>query len=343
MAPREAAGARRPAQRETLELEIQVAGARRFFDSGSSRRPRRRGPVLGLIGTALDLTERRRDEQQHAADDARAHPPLEEPARGDPGDGAQDREHCSATSTASSADFSARLRAMAAAQDLLVSQSWHGRRPRGADPRHARPDVAPDASRSASPARRSCSRPTRRRTSASPSTSSTTNASKLRRALGRRRPSSRSSGRTWTARCGSAGSERRWPAGRRAADRSGFGRILLERLVGTTLTARSRSTSAAGPGLPDRVPRLRPDRRLTPRRQSLRASSRSPRSAARARAPAPRAPPPRARSRARSPSPRADSHAVAGKLPRRAVAREPRHSRRRNRPRGRACGRARSS
>ncbi len=110
---------------EKEEIEVEVAGSQRFFDLRLEARTDDDGKVEGIVGTALDLTQHRRDEQRmrlmmreltHRSKNLLA--VIQAMAR----------------KTASLSDdidtfisaFSSRLRAMAAAHDLLVSQSWHG-------------------------------------------------------------------------------------------------------------------------------------------------------------------------------------------------------------------------
>jgi two-component sensor histidine kinase len=110
---------------EQVALELEIAGLGRFYDLRLEARSNDDGTVTGIVGTALDLTQHRRDEQRmrlmmreltHRSKNLLA--VIQAMAR----------------KTASLSDdvdgfiaaFSARLRAMAAAHDLLVSQSWHG-------------------------------------------------------------------------------------------------------------------------------------------------------------------------------------------------------------------------
>ena len=94
-----------------------TCGSRRSTDDG--------GTVDGVVGTALDLTERRRDEQ-------RMRLMMRELTHRSKNLLAVIQAMARKTASLSDdidgfiADFSARLRAMAAAHDLLVSQSWHG-------------------------------------------------------------------------------------------------------------------------------------------------------------------------------------------------------------------------
>ncbi len=110
---------------ERVEFEIEIAGTMRFFDLRLEAHTDAAGNVLGVIGTALDLTERRADEKRmrlmmreltHRSKNLLA--VIQ----------AMARKTASLSEDIESfvEDFSARLRAMAAAHDLLVSQSWHG-------------------------------------------------------------------------------------------------------------------------------------------------------------------------------------------------------------------------
>ena len=120
--------------RERVEVEVEIAGTMRFFDLRLEAKTDAAGKVLGVIGTALDLTERRADEKRmrlmmreltHRSKNLLA--VIQ----------AMARKTASLSDDIESfvEDFSARLRAMAAAHDLLVSQSWHGADLRRADPR----------------------------------------------------------------------------------------------------------------------------------------------------------------------------------------------------------------
>jgi two-component sensor histidine kinase len=111
--------------REALEVEVAVGGQLRFYDLRLEPKTDASGEVLGVIGTALDLTDRQRDERRmrlmmreltHRSKNLLA--VIQ----------AMARKTASLSGDIDSfiADFSARLRAMAAAHDLLVSQSWHG-------------------------------------------------------------------------------------------------------------------------------------------------------------------------------------------------------------------------
>jgi two-component sensor histidine kinase/PAS domain-containing protein len=111
--------------REAVELELVVAGDARYYDVTLEAKRDTNDTVVGIIGTALDLTERRRDEQRirlmlreltHRSKNLLA--VIQ----------AMARKTASLSGDLDSfvSDFSLRLRAIAAAHDLLVSQSWHG-------------------------------------------------------------------------------------------------------------------------------------------------------------------------------------------------------------------------
>jgi len=111
--------------REVLEIEVEIGGQLRFFDLRLEPKTGAAGEVLGVIGTALDLTDRQRDEKRmrlmmreltHRSKNLLA--VIQ----------AMARKTASLSGDIDSFinDFSARLRAMAAAHYLLVSQSWHG-------------------------------------------------------------------------------------------------------------------------------------------------------------------------------------------------------------------------
>ena len=112
-------------KRDTLELEMEVAGVPRYYALTIEPKRKSSGAVVGLVGTALDLTDRRRDEQRirlmlreltHRSKNLLA--VIQ----------AMARKTASLSGDLDSfvADFSLRLRAIAAAHDLLVSRSWHG-------------------------------------------------------------------------------------------------------------------------------------------------------------------------------------------------------------------------
>jgi PAS domain S-box-containing protein len=111
--------------RETFELEMEVAGSRRFFEITVDANRDDEGRILGLIGIALDLTDRKRDQD-------RLRLMMRELTHRSKNMLAVIQAMARKTATLSDdidsfiVDFSARLRAMAAAQDLLVSQSWQG-------------------------------------------------------------------------------------------------------------------------------------------------------------------------------------------------------------------------
>lgn len=111
--------------RETVELEIEVAGVMRYYDLTLEPKRDSEGTVVGIIGTSLDLTERRRDEK-------RIRLMLRELTHRSKNLLAVIQAMARKTASLSGdldgfiSDFSLRLRAIAAAHDLLVSHSWHG-------------------------------------------------------------------------------------------------------------------------------------------------------------------------------------------------------------------------
>ncbi|MFT3973010.1 MAG: HWE histidine kinase domain-containing protein [Amaricoccus sp.] len=111
--------------RESVEVEVDVEGSLRYYELTVEAKRDSAGAVVGLVGTTLDLTERRRDEQRirlmlreltHRSKNLLA--VIQ----------AMARKTASLSGDLDSfvSDFSLRLRAIAAAHDLLVSQSWHG-------------------------------------------------------------------------------------------------------------------------------------------------------------------------------------------------------------------------
>ena len=112
-------------EREVFEIEIEVGGELRFFDLRLEAKTDDAGNPAGVVSTALDLTERRRDEK-------RMRLMMRELTHRSKNLLAVIQAMARKTATLSEdvdsfiADFSSRLRAMAAAHDLLVSQSWHG-------------------------------------------------------------------------------------------------------------------------------------------------------------------------------------------------------------------------
>ena len=117
-------------EREAAELELEIGGAHRFYALRLDAKTGESGDIEGVIGTAVDLTERRRHEQSlrlvmreltHRSKNLLA------------------VVQAMARKTASAApdtetfvrDFSSRLRAIAAAHDLLVAESWSGADLRG--------------------------------------------------------------------------------------------------------------------------------------------------------------------------------------------------------------------
>jgi PAS domain S-box-containing protein len=112
-------------QRETLEVELTVAGERKYYDLRLEPRTGPDGETAGVIGTAVDQTERRRNENQmrivmreltHRSKNLLA--VIQAMAR--------KTASLSPDMESFVADFSSRLRAMAAAQDVLVAHSWSG-------------------------------------------------------------------------------------------------------------------------------------------------------------------------------------------------------------------------
>lgn len=111
--------------RENVEIEVEIGGVLRFYDLTLEAKTDDAGAVLGVVGTALDLTERRQDEKRirlmmreltHRSKNLLA--VIQAMAR--------KTASLSTDIDGFVVDFSARLRAMAAAHDLLVSQSWNG-------------------------------------------------------------------------------------------------------------------------------------------------------------------------------------------------------------------------
>ncbi len=117
-------------EREAAELDLEIGGAHRFYALRVDAKTGELGDIEGVIGTAVDLTERRRHEQSlrvvmreltHRSKNLLA------------------VVQAMARKTASAApdtetfvrDFSSRLRAIAAAHDLLVAESWSGADLRG--------------------------------------------------------------------------------------------------------------------------------------------------------------------------------------------------------------------
>ncbi len=110
--------------REILEIDVELAGTSRFYQI--TLEPHRvEDRVVGIVGTAVDLTDRRRSEQ-------RMQLMMREITHRSKNLLAVIQAMARKTATLSTdidsfvIDFSARLRAMAAAHDLLVSQSWQG-------------------------------------------------------------------------------------------------------------------------------------------------------------------------------------------------------------------------
>ena len=112
-------------EREAFEVEIEVGGVLRFFDLRLEAKSDDTGSTTGVVSTAVDLTEHRRDEK-------RMRLMMRELTHRSKNLLAVIQAMARKTATLSDdtdsfiADFSSRLQAMAAAHDLLVTQSWHG-------------------------------------------------------------------------------------------------------------------------------------------------------------------------------------------------------------------------
>ena len=111
--------------REHIEVEMESGGVLRFFILTLVAVTGEDGRVLGVASSAFDLTERRRDEKRmrlmmreltHRSKNLLA--VIQAMAR--------KTASLSDDMDGFIGDFSSRLRAMAAAHDLLVSQSWEG-------------------------------------------------------------------------------------------------------------------------------------------------------------------------------------------------------------------------
>lgn len=111
--------------RDTVEIEVKIAGTVRYYDLIVEAKRDANGAIIGVVGTTLDLTERRRDER-------RIRLMLRELTHRSKNLLAVIQAMARKTASLSGdldgfvSDFSLRLRAIAAAHDLLVSQSWHG-------------------------------------------------------------------------------------------------------------------------------------------------------------------------------------------------------------------------
>ena len=112
-------------ERQTFQIEIEIGGATRHLDVTVDPKLDGSDQIIGIVGSAFDLTEQRHDEQRlrlmmreltHRSKNLLA--VIQ----------AMARKTASLSTDMDSfiADFSSRLRAMAAAHDLLVSESWHG-------------------------------------------------------------------------------------------------------------------------------------------------------------------------------------------------------------------------
>ncbi len=112
-------------EREAFEVEIEIGGELRFFDLRLEAKSDDTGSTTGVVSTAVDLTEHRRDEK-------RMRLMMRELTHRSKNLLAVIQAMARKTATLSEdtdsfiIDFSSRLQAMAAAHDLLVSQSWHG-------------------------------------------------------------------------------------------------------------------------------------------------------------------------------------------------------------------------
>lgn len=110
---------------ESLEIDVTVSGIPRFYYLRLEPRLDDRGAAIGVIGTALDLTERRRSEDRMRA-------VMRELTHRSKNLLAVIQSMARKTASLSPdvdtfvADFSARLRAMSASHDLLVEEAWSG-------------------------------------------------------------------------------------------------------------------------------------------------------------------------------------------------------------------------
>lgn len=111
--------------RDSFEIEMDVAGASHYYAMTIEAKRDQSGVVVGIIGTMLDLTDRRRDEKRirlmlreltHRSKNLLA--VIQAMAR--------KTASLSGNLDTFVSDFSLRLRAIAAAHDLLVSESWSG-------------------------------------------------------------------------------------------------------------------------------------------------------------------------------------------------------------------------
>lgn len=218
--------------RQSMEVELEVAGSPRYYEITVEARRDTSGAVVGLVGTALDLTERRQDERQirlmlreltHRSKNLLA--VIQ----------AMARKTASLSGDLDSfvSDFSLRLRAIAAAHDLLVSQSWGGADLRELLRASLSPTIDPDSVQIQLVGDPLTLTPDAAQNLGLAFHELTTNASKygaLSDATGRLRVEWEKSpdgiSILW--------SETDGPKVV-APDRRGFGRILLERLVGVTL------------------------------------------------------------------------------------------------------------
>ncbi len=218
--------------RETLGVELTVAGEIRFLDIRLEPKVDGDGAVTGVISTAVDLTERQRNEKQmrlvmreltHRSKNLLA------------------VVQAMARKTASLApdvdtfirDFSSRLRAIAAAHDLLVAESWSGAEMRDLLAASLSQTVDPEA-----PEIHVNGEPLR----LSPDTAQTLGLAfhELTMNAARHGALSEPGGSvsvSWKRDGGRVSLEWREQGGPAVSvpERSGFGRVLLERLVGASL------------------------------------------------------------------------------------------------------------
>lgn len=110
---------------ESLDLEVTVSGAPRFYELRLEPRLGADGVATGVIGTAVDLTERRRAEERMRA-------VMRELTHRSKNLLAVIQSMARKTASLAPdidtfvADFAARLRAMSASHDLLVEEAWSG-------------------------------------------------------------------------------------------------------------------------------------------------------------------------------------------------------------------------
>lgn len=219
-------------EREVLDIELAFGGIQRFFVLTLEPVTSGDGSVVGVLGTGVDLTERRQDEKRmrlmmreltHRSKNLLA--VIQ----------AMARKTASLSGDIDSfiADFSSRLRAMAAAHDLLVSHAWQGADLGDLLRASVSQTIAPDAGQIRIEGPTIMLAPDAAQNLALAFHELTTNASKYgalsvdagmisiawRREAGRIRILWQESGGPTVT----------------APERRGFGRVLLERLVGATL------------------------------------------------------------------------------------------------------------